>query len=304
MAGRQLNILIIGGSGFVSGAVARTAVAYGHRVWIVTRGEKPLPEGVQAITCDRKDRQAFAAAIAERGIEWDFAVDCIGYEADDARQDVEVLAPRVAHLVFISTDFVFDPPKRCFPQPFDNPFFLTDDSYGANKRRCEEVLLGAEVGGMLWTVFRPCHIYGPGSELGCLPLHARDRDLITRMRAGEPLKLIGGGSFLQQPIFVRDLADLILSARGNELANRGIYCSVGPDIVESRKYYEIIADVLGVPVSFEEVPVSEGLADEAISNSFLCHRIYDLSPLRLAGLKVPNTPIAAGLEEHVRSKLT
>ena len=56
-------------------------------------------------------------------------------------------------------------------------------------------------------------------------------------------------------------------------------------------------------MTFEEVPVSEGLADEAISNSFLCHRIYDLTPLRLAGLKVPNTPIGEGLREHVESLL-
>lgn len=303
MAAGQLDILVIGGSGFVSGTVARTALAQGHRVWTVTRGEKPLPDGVESITCDRQDREAFAAAITDVAMEWDFAVDCIGYMPEDARQDVEVLSPRVGHLVFISTDFVFDPPKRRFPQPFDNPFFLTDDSYGANKRRCELELLNGDTRDMRWTVFRPCHIYGPGSELGCLPMHGRDPQLIEKMQAGEPLNLIGGGHFLQQPIFVTDLAELILSAHGNELADRSIYCSVGPDIIESKEYYEIIAEVLGVAVSFEEVPVADALADEAVSNSFLCHRIYDLSPLRLDGLRVPNTPIAAGLDAHVRSKL-
>jgi hypothetical protein len=34
--------------------------------------------------------------------------------------------------------------------------------------------------------------------------------------------------------------------------------------------------------------------------SFLSHRIYDLTPLRLDGLKVPNTPLREGLREHVR----
>ncbi|SVE24981.1 uncharacterized protein METZ01_LOCUS477835, partial [marine metagenome] len=32
------NLLIVGGSGFVSGTVARRAVASGWRVWAVTRG--------------------------------------------------------------------------------------------------------------------------------------------------------------------------------------------------------------------------------------------------------------------------
>ena len=297
-----LKVLTIGGSGFVSGTLARVARDAGHDVWTVTRGERPVPEGVTALTADRKDPAAFAEVIEGAGAEWDLAVDCIGYQAEDARQDIEVLGPRVGHLVFISTDFVFDPKRRAFPQPFDNPYFLPD-GYGGGKRACEEELLAADTGDMLWTVLRPCHIYGPGSELGCLPEHGRDADLIERMRAGETLRLVGGGHFLQQPIFARDLAELCLSVHGCDLAHRGIYCSVGPDIIESRRYYEIIADVLGVELSVEEVPVGETLAEHPEWKSFLCHRIYDLTPLRLAGLRVPNTPIAHGLREHVESML-
>lgn len=38
------KILVIGGSGFVSGTLARTARDQGHEIWIVTRGQKPHPE--------------------------------------------------------------------------------------------------------------------------------------------------------------------------------------------------------------------------------------------------------------------
>ena len=48
-----MKILIIGGSGHVSGAVARTALAGGHTVWTVTRGNRPLPEGVTSLIADR-----------------------------------------------------------------------------------------------------------------------------------------------------------------------------------------------------------------------------------------------------------
>ncbi|MGI5817868.1 MAG: NAD-dependent epimerase/dehydratase family protein [Armatimonadota bacterium] len=300
MSGRSLNILIIGGSGFVSGTLARVARDAGNRVWTITRGEKPIPEGVHSLIADRKDHAAFAAAIEGAGAHWDLAVDCIGYQPEDARQDVEVLSPRVSHLVFISTDFVFDPRKRAFPQPCSNPHFLTGEGYGPGKRACEEVLLASDTQ-MRWTVLRPCHIYGPGSQLGCLPEHGRDAKLIERMRAGEPLRLVGGGHFLQQPIFARDLAELALSARWSELAHRGIYCAAGPDIIESVRYYEIIADILEVKLRVEEVPVAETRERHPEWASFLCHRIYDLTPLRLAGLKVPNTPIGEGLTEHVVS---
>ena len=299
----KLSVLIIGGSGFVSGTLARVAVASGHEVTVVTRGARPLPEGVQALACDRTDRAAFAEAIGAMSRRWNLVVDCIGYEPEDARQDVEVFAGLADHLVFISTDFVYEPKERRFPQPFGNPHFVTDGSYGAKKRLCELELLNGETGDMRWTVFRPCHIYGPGSQLGCLPLHGRDAELIARLRRGEPLRLVGGGHFLQQPIFAPDLAALILSAQGNDLAHRSIYCSVGPDIIESRRYYEIIAETLGVGLGVEEVPVAATLAEQPALAPFFCHRIYDLAPLRLDGLKVPNTPIAAGLREHVRSLL-
>ncbi len=303
MSGGKLKVLIIGGSGFVSGTLARVARDAGHDVWTVTRGQKPVVEGVTSLIADRKDPEAFAEAIEGAGVAWDLAVDSIGYQAPDAQQDVEVLSPRVGHLVFISTDFVFDPLKRAFPQPFDNPHFLKGEGYGPGKRACEEVLLGADTGDMRWTVLRPCHIYGPGSQLGCLPEHGRDPKLIERMRAGEALRLVGGGHFLQQPIFVRDLAELALSAHGCDLADRAIYCSVGPDIIESVRYYEIIAEILGVELRVEEVPVAQTRAEHPEWQSFLCHRIYDLTPLRLAGLKVPNTPIGEGLREHVESLL-
>ena len=130
------RILIIGGSGHVSGAVTRAALADDHEVTIITRGQKPLPEGVTALTADRKDTAAMRAVLPE-DVVWDLVVDCIGYEPEDARQDVELFADRARQFVFISTDFVFDPAQRRFPQPFDNPYSLHGDSYGAKKRRCE-----------------------------------------------------------------------------------------------------------------------------------------------------------------------
>ncbi|MBV9470262.1 MAG: NAD-dependent epimerase/dehydratase family protein, partial [Abitibacteriaceae bacterium] len=225
-------------------------------------------------------------------------VDCIGFEGDDARQDIEVFRNKVRHFVFISSDFVFDPAHRQFPQPEESAHFLTE-GYGGNKRRCELEFMEGDTGRMAWTIVRPCHIYGPGSQLGCLPLHPRDTNLITTLQAGQPLKLVGGGHFLQQPIFARDLAELILSCAGNSQAASQIYMAAGPDIIESRHYYSIIADVLGVALQIEEVPIDACLRMNPDKSSFLCHRIYNLQKLREHGLAVPATPIALGLREHV-----
>jgi len=297
-----MKILLIGGSGFVSGTLARRAVAEGHSVSIVTRGKRALPSGVQAVTVDRHDA-GFAQAVAGAAKEWDLVVDCIGYTAADARQDVEVFRGRARNLVFISTDFVFDPAQRRFPQNDDNPHFLTDQSYGANKRRAELEFTNGDAGVMAWTILRPCHIYGPGSLLGCLPAHGRDPELIRRLRDGETLRLVGGGHFLQQPILAADLAALILSAADNPRAARRIYPAAGPEMIESREFYRLIAERLGVELKVEELPVSAYLAANPDKVSFLCHRIYDLRRLREDGLAAPSTPVADGLRAHVDSIL-
>ncbi len=298
-----VNVLCIGGSGFVSGTLARRAVESGHTVWAVTRGKRPLPPGVVPLAADRRDTPAFERAIAAAGAPWDLVVDCIGYDPQDARQDLALFRSRTRHLVFVSTDFVFDPDRRRFPQNDDNPHFLADGSYGAKKRLCEMEFLRAEPGAMSWTIFRPCHIYGPGSLLGCLPAHGRDADLIPRLRRGEPLRLVGGGHFLQQPIFAPDLAELILSAADNPRAAGRIYPAAGPEIIESREFYRLIANRLGVALTIEELPVAAYRAANPDKRSFLCHRIYDLRSLRDDGLAVPATSLSEGLRAHVESLL-
>jgi nucleoside-diphosphate-sugar epimerase len=296
------KILLIGGSGFVSGTLARKALSQGHQVWAVTRGQRPAVDGVEAIVADRKEREEFARAIAAKNTHWDLVVDCIGFQPEDAEQDVEVLSSRADQLVFISTDFTFDPAHRRLPQSEETDHYA-QSGYGGDKRRCEEVFIEKDCGDMAWTVLRPCHIYGPGSLLGCLPAHGRDKNLIAHLRAEKPLALVGGGYFLQQPIFAADLAELALSCRGNSNTHGQIFCAAGPDIIESRTYYQIIADYLGVALHIEELPVDAYLRDNPSSPPFLCHRIYDLSKLQASGAAAPATPIAEGLRQHVDSLL-
>jgi nucleoside-diphosphate-sugar epimerase len=134
-------------------------------------------------------------------------------------------------------------------------------------------------------------------------MESRKPDLIERINEGKPVRLAGGGYFLQQPIYSEDLAELMLSCIGNKKTYNEIFCAMGPDVIESRKYYEIIAEFLGVELNPEEVSVSDCLREYPELSSFFCHRIYDLSKLKEAGVKVPATPIEKGLERHIKSIL-
>ena len=73
-----MKILLIGGTGFVSGTVAKVALEAGHDVTVVTRGIKPIPAGLKQITADRFKPGSLEAAIANAGC-FDFIVDCFGF---------------------------------------------------------------------------------------------------------------------------------------------------------------------------------------------------------------------------------
>jgi nucleoside-diphosphate-sugar epimerase len=296
------RLLLIGGSGFISSAVARLALADGFEVWAVTRGQKTVQQGIRSLSADRKNTEEFKRVIEQAQTHWDTVIDHIAYTPEDMEQDIDLFRQRAKHLIFISTDFVFDPARRTFPQYPDSPYFSAQ-GYGGDKRRCEELLLRSDTGEMKWTVVRPCHIYGPGSNLGCLPTALRDPELIAKLRAGQPIRLVGGGYFLQQPIFVRDLAELMLSAVDNPKTYGRIFLTYGPDVVESWQYYQIIADVLGVGLTVEEIPVRPYLMEHPDLAPFFCHRVCELNPLKECGLKVPSTPLKEGLYQHVQNLL-
>ena len=296
-----MKLLIVGGSGFVSGTLARQALAEGHEVWAITRGQRSIPDGITPIIANRKDRAAFASAVRKVDAHWDLVVDCIGYTAEDAQQDTEVFADRCDSFVFISTDSVYQERPRPFPVSESFTDF-TQLSYGRNKRLAEELFI--EKGGNLnWTILRPGHIYGPGSELGCLPEHGRDPQLLERLKKGEPIRLVGGGHFLQQPVFASDLARMILECAGNPFVHKQIFNSPGPDIIPSWRYYQIIAEHLGVELHTEEILISEHLKRDPRHLQFFSHRVYDTTKAKEAGLYRPDTPVEQGLELHVNAKL-
>ena len=100
------------------------------------------------------------------------------------------------------------------------------------------------------------------------------------------------------------ITSLILSAAGNAETLGRIFCTAGPNIIESRTFYDLIASALGVPPSpVNEISVQAHLAENPAGAPFCCHRVYSLDRIRAAGLDVPQTPVAEGLRAHVESLL-
>ncbi len=308
-----MNILIIGGSGGLSGTLASMAKEK-NEVWAVTRGIRPLGEGIHAITADRNDTEGFKAAVLGTGLTWDVVFDCICMNENHAAQDLDVIARVTKRLVVVSTDSVYHHAHKRTPQNEEGIFVEEEGtpdkcSYPGNKRRMEKVFEAyfaalkenPDPDAMKVTLFRPGHIYGPGFLLGCFPEHGRQKELPDLILKGEPIRLVGAGTYLTQPIFVRDLSRVMLECVDKEACFQQIFCIGGPEAVMNRRYFEIIAMHLGVKLNLQEIPVLDYLDKHPIYADNLNHRIYDLSKLRATGVKLPDTSLEDGIKIHLQA---
>lgn len=259
---------------------------------------------------------------SEKSPHWDVVFDCICMNREQAEWDVAFL-PRVTdRLVVVSTDSVYDPLHKRTPQNEDGVFISEEGttaevSYGCNKRRMEEAFeaemerqrhaekcAGAASGanGLQITIFRPGHIYGPGFMLGCFPENSRLADLPEKILREEPIRLVGLGTYLIHPIYVDDLARVMVDCAENAKTYGQIFCIGGPEAVENREYYACIARALGVELHLEEVPLQGYLEAHPEYSGHLCHRIYDLSKLADAGIRLPDTHLQDGICKVLQTK--
>ena len=290
-----MKLLILGGSGFVSGRLAELALRSGHEVWTVTRGQHAVRASAHTLTADRRDPDQLRAVLS--GLHFNACLDCICFTAQDAAVDLAVLPSVTDRLVVISTDSVYDPHFKRNPQD-EKGVYLRDDGYGANKRRMEEALMH-EPSAIRWTIFRPGHIFGEGSLTGCYPEETRSAAIPERLRKGDPMRLVGDGHYLLQPVYVDDLCCAMLDCIGLQAAEREVFCIGGPDVITNRQYYEILAGILNCPVRFESIEEEGYLKSHPAASGYLCDRVYDLSKLRASGIRMPEVGIREGLRRQL-----
>ncbi len=291
-----MKLLILGGSGQLSGRVATLAMSQGHEVWTLTRGQRPLPEGVHSLVADRSDNAAFHAALKGASTHWDACIDCTAFNRHAADQCADIVSRYTERFVVVSTDSVYDPFRKTVPQDESNEHYLHDGGYGASKRLMEEGFIES---GLNYTIFRPGHIFGAGFQLGCYPEHSRQPDLLAHMRAGKLLRLVGGGEFLIHPIHVDDLALAMLDCIDKPAAFRQIFCIGGPDAVTNADYFRLLGMLIGVDVTIETIPLAGYLEAHPQYSGHLCHRCYDLTKLQNSGGRMPCISLADGLREQI-----
>jgi nucleoside-diphosphate-sugar epimerase len=197
------NVLVLGGAGFVGGALAREALARGWRVTCVSRGRRPLPVGVESVVADRLDPHATTAALA--GLAPDLVVDTWDGAPNAVVTSARALAATSCRYGYISTRSVY----AAWPDGADEsaPVVPADpdsgpSTYAADKRGAE-MAAERELGPSRVIHFRAGAILGPGENYGRLPWW------LSRLARGGPTLAPGPAELALQYVDVRDLARFV-----------------------------------------------------------------------------------------------
>lgn len=288
-----MNVLLIGGSGFVGHAVAELFLSRADTVYSLTRGNKPNPPGVESLVGDRSDLQSFAAAI--KGRDYELVIDITAMNAEHVHAVLPPLQDRCGHYFLISTDFVYATDIETFPIDERAPKD-TESPYAKGKLAAEKAL---EEYRIPTTALRPPHIIGKGKELGTGSVQGRDKGLLRFMRAGTGLTLIAEGEYLIAPVWTKQIALAIAACALKSTTFGQVMNCPGGDIVTTRQYYKLIADRLGIPLRYDTISGEEYRRDNPDKRAFARHRIYDTTKLRELAGYTPAPMLEDAIDETV-----
>ncbi|MEK4231031.1 NAD-dependent epimerase/dehydratase family protein [Solibacillus sp. FSL H8-0538] len=140
------NILVLGGTRFFGRKLVEQLIEEGHHLTIVTRGQtiNPFGDEVEHIQLDRRDKEAFAAAVAGRS--FDIVYDNICYSPNEAKAFCDIFNGRIGKLVLTSTLSTYAIDGMAKVEADFDPFTyeirmgnIEDFTYGEGKRQAEAV---------------------------------------------------------------------------------------------------------------------------------------------------------------------
>ncbi len=277
-----MSVLMLGGTRFLGRRVAELLISAGYEVIVAQRGRTGTPpDGARALTLDRASGEGLDALGALRP---EAVIDLSGYQAGWVRDSLEALAGRAPHYLFVSSGAVYRPSAQ-LPWPESTPFgpSPTWGSYGDEKLAAERALWEADRrGDVAVTVFRFPFILGPGNYAD------REAFVCSRIAAGRPVLLPGGGNAVNQMLHVDDAARAIAAAvqQPDRSAGEAFNCGYHRGIT-NRGFAELCAEVLGEMAQLIEIDERAlGVASPTVDLTDIVfpfpdqHYLLDVSRLR------------------------
>jgi 2'-hydroxyisoflavone reductase len=262
---KPLEILVLGGTGFIGPHMVREALRRGHTVTLFNRGrtnDELFPD-LETIQGDRGGDLSML-----EGRKWDAVIDNSGYVPRHVQNSARTLAPNVGQYLFISTVAVYDSfatlndeSSRLASLADETIEEVNGETYGPLKALCEK-RARAEIDADRLTVLRPTYICGPGDHTD------RFTYWPVRVSKGGEMLLPGGPDYPLQIIDVRDLTNFTIDCLDREITDT--FNTVTP--VGSYNMGQLLADSQAVtatdvdPVWVDESFANDAQADNEVQN--------------------------------------
>jgi len=240
-----MKVLFIGGTGIISTACTRLALARGHDVTLVNRGRHGAIDGAKSIVVDINDVAAARGALA--GAAWDAVVDFVSFTPADIEKRLEVFSGNTGQYVFISSASAYQKPVDHYviteSTPLVNPFW----DYSRAKAACEDRLQRAlRDNGFPATLVRPSLTYG--ETMVPLPMNswALPYTAVDRLRRGVPVIIPGDGTSLWTITHNTDFAKGLVGLLGLPAAKGEAFHITSDEVLSWNQIYQAVADAAGV----------------------------------------------------------
>lgn len=272
------NILVTGGTVFVSRYVAEYFVRQGEKVFVLNRNNRPQVEGVTLLEGDRHQLGDLL-----REYSFDVIVDVTAYTKEDVKDLLDALG-NFGQYIFISSSAVY-------PETLPRPFTETQEcgenifwgAYGTDKIEAERYLLEQVPKAY---IIRPPYLYGPMNNV------YREAFVFDCADSNRVFYLPQDGSMGLQFFHVEDLCRVIEAIiekqPGNHIFNVG-----NPKQVTIREWVKLCYQAAGKTPEFREV------STEHAYRSYFCFANYDyvLDVSRQQEILADTKPLAEGLRE-------
>lgn len=227
-ATHPLDILFLGGTGFLGPHQINYALARGHRVTMFNRGSNAGMYGskVEEIIGNRDNNIDDGLSGLKGDRSWDVVVDNSGYVPRHVRESAELLKGRCRRYIYISTVAVYDfDVATVFPESakladLEDPSIeeVTGETYGPLKAECDRIV--QNIFGDACTIVRPTYIVGPGDHTDRFTYY------VVQANKGGDVLAPGLPDNEVQWIDARDLCPWIVTLAENNTA--GVFNAAGP----------------------------------------------------------------------------
>ena len=240
-----MRVLFIGGTGNISTACGRLALAANMDLYILSRGNRASPELKDATFIKADISKLPQAKKALHGMVFDVVVNFIAFTPEEVERDIQLFSGKCGQYIFISSASAYQKPLSHHliteSTPLANPYW----DYSRDKIACEELLMKAyREKGFPVTIVRPSHTYET-----VIPVAIgswEDFTIIDRMRKGGTVIIHGDGTSLWTITHSQDFAKGFVGLMGNMQAIGHSFHITSEELLNWNQVYQAVAEAAGV----------------------------------------------------------